>query len=384
MKIEVETITPLFIGAGSDYPVLELSIENGVARRLSFPKIYEKDLEKLKEAIISGKTDEILTFIERNIRESDSALYEMTIPKEISHRLEPQRMVKEILKDISCCPYIPGSSLKGYIRTALIWKILTNDDNAYRGLLHMLYDMLKNGQDIRRAENRIQTYLNTLLMFDSDNTVDGKNKKKTGKYDPKKDFLKLLVVRDMYPVNYEMLIERISVWKISPPRRGGRNFLVECVTGKFNGEILLSRNFEEVKRTYARGFEELSEKIFGETVDSRDLLERIFTIVEEFTNELIDEEINRIEKLDEGLKQFTTSLRNHGEGILIRLGGYINILYKTVLLQIRRGDRGLYRQLVTALWRRSSYAWEDFPLSLKLTSSNKPLGWCVLKLNSEN
>ena len=39
--------------------------------------------------------------------------------------------IREAIKDINHCPYIPGSTLKGAIRTALLWDLINASDEHY-------------------------------------------------------------------------------------------------------------------------------------------------------------------------------------------------------------------------------------------------------------
>ncbi len=369
MRIELSTITPLFIGAGTDkvYLTSELLVKGNTAYRISLSKLLEENMDLVEEVAkssdIRGGIEQLLNKLEAR-KDEKHAIYEIKLPANTSSRISSPRQVKEFMKDVNYVPYIPGSSLKGYIRTAFVWSILQNNSSAYMRLESLIERYVQNRKELPKY---VQKYLDILLSLERQTKFD----EKESKYDPQKDLLKLLILRDMRPVNYTLLLEEIRIEKVNRSRSRRGNFLVECVEGTFEGEMLIAPNFDVVRNKYKKEFDEVVKNIFGEKVEKEEFINRTLKIVKEFTNFVI--------KNDHHFEMGDMELKQEDDKVLVRLGAHTSILYKTILSIIKDRNSWLYEQLVRNYWRRSAYNWRKFPLSIKLTSSNQPVGWCALK-----
>jgi CRISPR-associated protein Csm5 len=121
-QIEIEVLSPLHIGAGGD------NLLNDVDYVSTNEKIYVIDEEAMFQALSSDrlKQAERATSLSQLLhhREYDQfARYVLDNPTgsgRVSH------MVRQ-MKTAYGAPYVPGSSLKGAIRTALFWAMLAED-----------------------------------------------------------------------------------------------------------------------------------------------------------------------------------------------------------------------------------------------------------------
>lgn len=126
MKVKIKTLTPIHIGTGKKLGALE------------FFSNYRIDYDKLFELIAEEKQEEFLDWIDQNPQisvheiKSKFNLNQQDIINKCglySFRGAFQKDLNEGIKDSSYKLYIPGSSLKGSLRTALMFKVLSQNKN---------------------------------------------------------------------------------------------------------------------------------------------------------------------------------------------------------------------------------------------------------------
>ena len=145
MKIRV--VTPTHIGSGGVITKLDYIVMNGKVRVIDYYKAWEMD-KRIREKIERGIFDP---------RECKN-YYKY----EIDAFCNPRRDIHEHIK-VSGKPYIPGSSLKGAIRTALIWKYLKD-----RGM------KVKSSDELKKVEAVFNNIMRFLVIRDSE-SVDFNN-----------------------------------------------------------------------------------------------------------------------------------------------------------------------------------------------------------------
>ncbi len=131
-KLHCEILSPVHIGSGSVIEPLDYIIENGRLYKISFEKLVismdEVERNKFEELIDNGNLVDVRKYITGNINKNKGYIYSL----EVSYKIED--IYKSKLSDIQnqllmspfirtageIIPFIPGSSFKGAVRTAII------------------------------------------------------------------------------------------------------------------------------------------------------------------------------------------------------------------------------------------------------------------------
>ena len=155
--IELEGLSPLFIGSGDTYSQLDYIPENDKIHIIDFNKV----LENVSERMIDDLTNDIRENFSNNIWEGDVkeflGRYNIDWKEfiERSYKLIGSIGKNEINQFIKTSDtlYIPGSSIKGAIRTAVLFHILQSNQN----LKNSLKENVVNFFNDRNIQNLIQS-----------------------------------------------------------------------------------------------------------------------------------------------------------------------------------------------------------------------------------
>lgn len=144
-ELTLRTMAPLHIGSGTTYTQKEYIYENGYYYFPDMGILYKK-LQKqgekkdrifedflMKNGHTNSRRPRLVQFLnDQQIRERNFSGYQI---KETGFELEKKKSARGNLNEISAfvkdaygCPYIPGSSLKGAIRTILVNEYFRRDD----------------------------------------------------------------------------------------------------------------------------------------------------------------------------------------------------------------------------------------------------------------
>lgn len=145
MKCKIELLSPLHIGNGNELKMVDFYLDDdkNSIKRIDFNKFinycFENGInlmeEMNKKQYMTGRDFSITKFMgAKNIDPDGFTSYE--VPAIIQKReRESEFAVKEHVKCGGA--YIPGSSIKGAIRTALMWRFLKDEDGV-----NLLFDEL--------------------------------------------------------------------------------------------------------------------------------------------------------------------------------------------------------------------------------------------------
>lgn len=151
MRCRIELLSPLHIGNGNELKLVDfyLDDEKNLIKRIDFSKFtnhcFENEINLMEEIgkkrYLTGRDFSITKFMDENSIDPD-AFSSYTIKAIIEKReRETEFAVKEHIKHGSA--YIPGSSIKGAIRTAIMWSFLNESGNV--GILFGELDKLLKG-----------------------------------------------------------------------------------------------------------------------------------------------------------------------------------------------------------------------------------------------
>ncbi|HCJ67129.1 MAG TPA: type III-A CRISPR-associated RAMP protein Csm5 [Elusimicrobia bacterium] len=126
MKIKLKTLSPVHIGSGEEISPLEYLIDNKFIRINMDALFKDSDFQPLKEKFISSAIQQryIGDLLPVDLLRK-YPLYILDIhPSTKDYLKEHKTIVKSFIKSAGR-PYIPGSSIKGSILSAVVWYVLS-------------------------------------------------------------------------------------------------------------------------------------------------------------------------------------------------------------------------------------------------------------------
>ncbi|RLI77782.1 type III-A CRISPR-associated RAMP protein Csm5 [Archaeoglobales archaeon] len=340
MKLEI--LTPVHIGSGDKYLSMDFVIKGNrvvfIDPMKFFEEIEKKGLDPVDVAKEIGEGKKSIEDFVKDLSKIKT--------REIAFNGRTPR--REILAHIKSRekPYIPGSSIKGAIRTAILWK----EVNENRKLLEWTINHIK--EKLRRSK---KGYLEKRDLTRLDDELEEKVFRKARltekRGNPKNDLLRALRIYD------SEFIDGFSVYQIN--FLGMRNFsvLAECLDAGQRAKVEV--DIDEFALQY------LSQKLD---------YDYILSVTREFAEKIVEVEVNR-NYPPEVKREFKNVLR--ANGIILRLGwgtGWYSSTIGTLLkthpeFESIRKKIGLGRNPRTGRFSR------DFPLIRRITSDSRPLGW---------
>ncbi len=378
MRLELKTTTPVHIGTGEKYGGAEIykadtgfvrTSVSDIARNLE-GKIYEEFLSDLEEP--GFRLDEFLS------RHPGVKPRERYLLKSPVNAISDE--VRECIKTGFDIPYIPGSSLKGAIRTALIWQAC-KDSKAFPP---------DSWGEKRQNKKWIGAdFFNDILNL------------KSGKYDPKYDLLRFLEVSDFMPVTPHMHLLEVKTWSLKNPGMEQKPFSIYCETlwSKCEGTITLSpaiaqaRNHSDYtllqKKLPLLGITESDLTGIDDSAQHEKAEQKVITHLKKIMREFIgaalehDLALCSVKGGEELQKEIQRMQGEHQKKDLIRLGFSIGTTYQTVMDLIEERNPGLAADLITAmrLGRYPRYSDSDsvsppYPKSIEfITHKMEMPGW---------
>jgi len=265
--------------------------------------------------------------------------------------------VNQHIRDIHHRPFIPGSSIKGAIRTAIFWHFLkSNVDKLKEAIKKVIKDnkKLKNFDDELMGE------------------VLGK--------DPHHDLLRLLSVSDSTPFAKEwQAIRKVAVSQLNGKKI---DIFVEAVEPEAEGEVEISWNrhlFKIIQEKKASEFPSL---------DGLDGFDGLLSIIRDYSEKLLERERKVYEggeysRVRETIDKLLREQKNKEKGFLLPLGWGGGMATKTVLHLII-DDLKLLRDLFKRMEGRKPKITQvggkvTFPRTRRIAYEGNtlsfPLGW---------
>lgn len=278
IKVKIKTISPVFIGSGNSYPLYMLINNVRIKESIFSNKLYEylikekKFLENLEllQTLTKYFDDFIKNYCKLPIKQEEIE-YEILVHDELS-RYPEEKEVQEVIKTVDLgtgrkVPYIPGSTIKGVITTALMYDYIIKNSNNQEMINYIIKTLLKDNKK-RGHLLELYSYINKLLPEASN-----------------------IYVSDALPEKY-----KLCLGKIYYGGRIERSVFLELLV-EFEGEFKLESQIENV-----------SERDLLDKVDkfSRDYLAKLANLklvkipVQNYEN-IIKNRINTLLKSDQKL-----------------------------------------------------------------------------------
>ena len=198
MKYQLKTITPVHIGTGETLTQIDGFYDNGRWHRVDLDAVLaaipESDLNRLTTAM-GGRNFQWDRYLPTDQR---SAAYTLPCPEN-----PRETEIREAIKHPSSRPMIPGSSIKGAIRTALLWGFMDDNNPA-----------------AQEAFDYSVNYLQGQLQKKPNGSWAGQGieQRVLGK-DPNHDLMRAVQVSDTAPIPIEAL-EMGAAWTVTLNQRG--------------------------------------------------------------------------------------------------------------------------------------------------------------------
>ena len=371
MKYQLKTITPVHIGTGETLSQIDGFYDNGRWHRIDIDAVLaaipESELNRL--TIAMGQRD----FQWRRYLPTNQPSARYTLPC-----LEDPREteIREMIKHPSGRPIIPGSSIKGAIRTALLWGLIDDDDPEAQEALEHSVNYLKD--QLQRKPNRSWA-------------GQGIERHVLGK-DPNHDLMRAVQVSDTAPIPIEAL-EMGVAWTVTlnrdgelvQKREGGREYktFVEQIRTEqtFDFSIKIDKSLFGDREKSELGYSNQQERV---------ACEELADVCNFVTAGLAKDEAEFYDyyKLPE-LANFYESLSNQIENLqsgafVLQIGWGTGYLTKTVTGLLTGGDDDLmmkFRRHYRLGRSRSQgdYYDDEFPKTRRVLYERQrpksPLGW---------
>ncbi|NLU58404.1 MAG: type III-A CRISPR-associated RAMP protein Csm5 [Methanosarcina thermophila] len=355
-KLILETISPIHIGNGSSYSNAEfLSIGNTI-HRMDINKIYNLLNEKEREKFVDYLEDQQFKlddfFRGKSLSIAESKLYSLE-RKGQTPRGEIREHIKTEMKG-----YLPGSSLKGAIKTVVM--------NAFmdKKKIEKIGEIFDN-PDSKTRNKEIQKFIEDIFSSE-------------GKQSSYSDFMRFVQISDFIPVS-RLCVSEVRSLEVDDNinrwywyQRGGKivqSFLETIEVGeKLEGEIHFTYNYDVHHSLGLKGKADILN------------IEEIKYFIFNFSAEIIKHEISFSKKYNiDFLLDFYRKLKklNSPESPVIKLGHGAGYLGTTIGLEIKKENHEVFEQVRRSL-RGRSYEFE-FPKTRRIAvEENVPMGWCKI------
>ena len=347
-KVKLLPLTDIRIGSGKDIEAYEYTVKAGYMYRIDMSEVFDKmsDSEKgnFRKILKKNNLFNIRSWIYNNYREEWGYIYKEKVSSDF------EKYYKEKIDDRSQDnsqlsisefigydnkKYIPGSSIKGALRTAFIYSDFLENEKKYQ--IKSSYK-IKNGKRIynrTEIDKEAKIMESEVLLAEKEDRYGNKTDKKGEKLglEPKKDPFKIVKVFDTEEIDSKKFeVARLKI------KEG--NLTCEVLNGTYN----------EIKKTKKVNFEKginfnivLAEYSLKDNpmMDYKKNLgiKQILNSLNNKMENILDFEIEKERKKDDyNIKGFYEFLKNIFDSFknknitLIRIGGYTGFNDKTINL----------------------------------------------------
>jgi len=349
-KLILETLSPIHIGSGEKYSSSEFFINDNNILRFDVNKIYSILNQKDKDIFLDYLENPNFR-LEDFIRGKDIPISELKLYSLKHNGSTPNEITEHIKTGFN--GYVPGSSLKGAIRTAILIAFMGDNEVKEIGKIFKI-------KNFQQRNNKIKDFVDKFLS-------------RGGKQSSYSDLMRFVQISDFIPVkdlcvyNIQSLEAEGTKWKWY--RRNGRvvqTYLETIRAGeRLEGDIHFTYNKQMHESLGLKGKKDII-----------DIME-IKRLIHSFSNAIINHEIAFSQRYEiDFLLEFYEKLKkiNTKDSPVIKLGQGSGYLATTIGLELKN-NHDVFENVRTSL-RGRSYSFE-FPKTRRIVMEEKmPLGWC--------
>lgn len=343
-RIKITTLSPVCIGSGQKLsPIADYIYDNKQIHYLNKAKIEEvlaqdsnlmdKYIQGIVYGIDNNKTNfPLKKFLENNLKLSPNEYILHSVDTNINSAKELNAIIKNASDN---CPYIPGSSLKGAIKTAFLYDWLKKEENPWKSIIKNV------GEYKTELEKQFDKY--NLSIHDS-NAFSSTNKvietKRFNLYNGKEK------ISTLWECIAENQTSETEIWNID------MNWVEFC-------KIINTYSYHQSLR-------ELD--ILEKFEENHSISYEIFEPLHDFCENLIDNEID---------KATNTAYLRIGNG----KGYYFNSIGEALYNADDSNNKGKFLKFLNEQGYKKISNADEFPHTSTIEfSENKPLGWIKLEL----
>lgn len=367
MKLKLKTLTPVNVGTGLKYGYYEFILNENEIKRIHLNMFLQK------------LTKEQVKNISKELESKNFSLNDFVVKENINNipvrysliKSATSQNIPEIREQIKTndVPYIPGSSIKGAIRTALLWKHLKHDEASYKHIENSIIDSFQRSKPNRKS---IANY--------SINNIFGLN---TAKPDAKSDLLKFIEVSDFMPDknSKQMEVEEIRTYSLKQnndmiPKP--YSIFAETIYGCFGGTIRINPQIEyAVKDEYNYPLLANKLEIIGltekESNDFKNAEEKMVAHIQKCLSEFNDWAVEKEIDLCKTNSNFADILKKYKNRKTIRIGFGIGTTYQTIIKLIEEKNQDLFLKIRESL--RLGIPGYSYPKTIEFTENYEQIGW---------
>lgn len=223
MKYQLETLTPVHIGSGDSLQHIDGCYADGKWHRINLDKVFADPGTNLN-ALTSEMGKQGFRWTSHLQNPEAFATYSLPC----SHSPEEVE-IREAIKHIDHRPFIPGSTLKGAIRTALLWDLVNGSDEHYEETLRSLEKLVDPKSDTSKGRAARQIEQDVLGR------------------DPNRDLLRALQVSDTAPIEGSGL-EVGTAWTVT---LNSNDKLVQKIEGNREYKTFVEQIRKEQRLTFS-------------------------------------------------------------------------------------------------------------------------------------
>lgn len=347
LNFELEVLSPIHIGSGERITDWEYVIEGNTMKVYPYEylinQLFEKNpafLSNLK-ALMQRQDFNLSRLFSEGVNVG-KPLYELEI-RARTRTKEVELFIKSLGK-----PYIPGSEIKGALRTAYIGGLLLEDKN----LRMNVENILRNNANNRKALNNFVS-----------SVIEGFFLYPTGKNDAVYDLFKALSVPDMFFELKDLCIE-------VPQLVGSNKSLYACEVLKEGTKIKGSLSIDTRPIEKIKNLEKLQ---YRKSELSWDILQKysqeFYGLVLELEMEFYrgrPETISHLERVKSKLK----------DGIVLRIGKHQGYLSTTVMSIFKKFNPQLFEKIYE---NSVATVRPQKPKTRRISSKGLTFGWVILR-----
>lgn len=369
MKCDITVLSPVHIGSGEKYTASEYVKGKAKTKKGNILKIIKRmNVSEYFISLDDDKKDDFLNDLSNpnfNLKDFDSKIPNTFMKyraiDKSKKEIAPTQEITEAIKTLNEL-YIPGSSIKGAIKSAILYKEL--DDEMISNISRKV---INNGGRVNNKE--YTKFINRIFTS---------NKAPTP---PQGDIMKFLQVSDSTTIKSPTIFDVATV--MASFRRGhnefySRNKKTREPTLSFLETIARGNSLSlDIRNNYNYDvFKRLGLDNKKHLIDIENIKKSAFI----FSKSLINHEIEFSEDYDiDYLYRFYTKLEkvNTPEKPVLKVGAGSGFLSTTVGLKIKKYDKYLFDKIRNGT-RGKTYDY-SFPKSRKITQvGGMPLGWIQL------